>query len=249
MARRRFRYPVAVATAAEVPKDKPASTPGEHRTCFFCGFAFEDCDLPRVVESCYGNWIKYKGRKVTGSGGGYYGRCYGSTTTTNNDHDRLAVPFLPGIFVCRDCLAKARATANKIGSGLYVHPSIRALDAARERRLKQLDEAVPKPYNPFTWNHPSLRKWDAAVRAGKIDLGIRAAYRILPGVAKIGKGLKGVAVTYETMDEDEATAFRAETERRKAAERALRAAEMEAAKAELAARQEATETAPAMAAA
>lgn len=215
--------------------------------CFFCGFEFEDCDLPRLVESRYGNRWEYEGRKEIKQE--YWkGRPYRQQTTTSHDHDRLTVPFLPGLFLCRDCFSTARATGNTFGSGKYVHPSIRALDAARERRLKQLDDAVPKPYNPKTWNHPSLRKWDAAVRAGKIDLGIIARYRLVPTAPKVGKGVKGIAVSCETMTAEEAEAFREAIAQRRAArlERERQYAEYVKAKLE---GQAATETAPVTAAA
>lgn len=212
MARRQRRIFVAAAyQPAQVVEPvkaelSPPPPPADLPACFFCGYEFTRNDTGELTTA-----------EKTACYGPHYG---GEWNDTRGDKERcrpVPVPFL-GVTVCQHCHTPIAAARNTIPGGQYTHPSIRALDAARERRLRQLDEAVPKPYNPATWNHPSLRKWDAAVKTGRIDLGIRAAYRLLPGVAKIGKGVKGLAVECETMDEETAAAFRAETERRRTAE-------------------------------
>ena len=121
------------------------------------------------------------------------------------------MPFLPGVHVCRQCLAQSRDTQNKISGGDYVHPSCRAADAAFAKRVREMGERVGGFYNPKTYNHPSLRKWDAAVKSGKIKLELRCRFELLPGNGKLGKGIGKIGtVTVETMDEERAAEWKAE---------------------------------------
>jgi len=84
-----------------------------HGTCWNCGFAFEECDLPQVSER-YGT-ITYEGRR---------------DDPWNHDRDRIALPFL-NIHLCRQCQEQHHAASNRIarlrpGSTQWITKSWRA---------------------------------------------------------------------------------------------------------------------------
>jgi hypothetical protein len=152
---------------------------------------------------------------------------------TVHNRNRVSVPFLPGIHICRGCSDCAKEWQTKVVFTPFVHPSIKRIDAEREKRLREIDGKVRPLFNPKTHKHPSWSKWDAAVKSGKINLDIRARFRIVPNFPKgTVKGVRGAEV--EIMDAEQAAAFRAEVkaqEERDAAYRLRRAeAEREAAR-------------------
>jgi hypothetical protein len=212
----------------------PVPTAAECGVCFWCSHQFEPCDLPKDAgKDWYGcRKVEYDGRQGTVTERSRWGS-FVTKTATVHDHDRLDVPFLPGVYVCRGCLAQSRDTQNKSFPGGPAHPNavkwtkfFASLVASQNR----LDAAVPKSlFNPKTYNHPGWRKWDAAVKSGKIKLDLRCRFELLPGNGKLGRGIGKIgAVEVVTMDEGQAAAFKerlAEQERRDNAYRARRAAE------------------------
>lgn len=143
-----------------------------------------------------------------------------------------AVEFL-NVVICDHCFKQVAKSVNKFQARPdYAHPSIKALDAAHAKRMREMGEKIGGFYNPKTYSHPSVAVYYKQVQSGKIDLGLKASVNLLPDAAR---GIKSKdlirTATIKTMDENEAVAFKVEMADRKARKEAREKAEEESASA------------------
>lgn len=162
--------------------------------CFWCDHEFDTAE------------VSHDGHPVTVQN---YGG-YGTTTYHDHTHDRCHVDFLPGLFMCQDCLSESRKYQNKLGKFDHRSESCKAADREVEKRRKaalERCEAFSRLFNPKTYAHPSLAAYYRQVQSGKVDIGLKASFRLVESGAPIkSKGLvKGASV--RTMEEAERQQF------------------------------------------